>query len=786
MKITLSWLKDHLETSASLDELVQGLIHLGHEVEDVDAPSQRLKDFVVARVTRREKHPDADRLSLCQVDDGVTTHQVVCGAPNVREGMLVAFCRLGVVVPSTGEALKKGSIRGVESCGMLCSARELLLGQDADGIMDLDTTAKPGTPLVEALGLSDAVIEISLTPNRSDCFSVRGLARDLAAMGMGKLKSLQAHSISTSSSALVRVETPACGHFMLRAIADVGSKEAPTWMRERLEACGQKSISALVDVTNYVCLDLGRPLHVFDAQKVQGNICVRLARTGETLDALDGQTYELDEEMIVIADESGPISLAGVMGGMSTAVDLFTTSVLLESAYFDAPGIARTGQKLKIQSESRTRFERGVDFNMVSHGLDVATAYILELCGGRVGGTSSVQTQTFEHAFITLKHEKIKRYLDLEIEAKRVQEILVSLGFEVSIKAANYEVKIPSWRHDVMLDVDLLEEIARIHGYHTIEAKSLPLVPVQITLSREDIARRVLSALGLYEILSWSMIPGATSALFGEGVTIQTPISGDMAVLRPSLVAGLLRGVKNNQDRSMMNVALFEIAHVYVMSSSLHTEERCMAGARSFHQADKHWHTSASVDVFSVKADLFTLIENMGIDPNKLQMERNAAPTYYHPGRSAALKMGNKTIAYFGEVHPLVQKHFELRGSAFVFELFTDRLPPFAQKKKNAMAQISPFQAMTRDVAFVMDRVLAVGPLVTTLMKVDPKLIQDVSVLDVYTGDKVAASQKSVALGFRIQALDRTLSEAEITELMQKIMKDAEKYGAVLRCDNAA
>jgi phenylalanyl-tRNA synthetase beta chain len=787
MKFTLNWLKDHLETDKSLHEIAAALNGIGLELEGIDNPADRLQDFVVAKVVEAGKHPNADRLNLCQVDDGSEKLlQVVCGGTNVRQGIKIAFARVGTIIPVNGQVLKAGNIRGMDSLGMICSAQELLLSnEESDGsIMDLETDATLGSPLAAALGLDDAVIEVSVGPNRSDCFSVRGIARDLAAYGIGTLKPLKMPEISPSIDCSIKVSItdPACSHFTGRLIEGVQNKESPLWMQSRLKAVGQKCISALVDVTNYVSLDIGRPLHVFDADKLKGDIVVRPAKAGETMKALDGKVYELEDGMTTISDSATVLSLAGVMGGLSSGCAESTTRVFIESAYFDPIRIAKTGQSLRILSEARTRFERGVDPADVILGLDFAAHYILQHCGGKVSQVVEAGKVKDTLPMVTLAYEKLINYSgDHNLTLKIADEILKNLGFKVTeLSREKITVEVPSWRHDVSLDVDLIEEILRIRGYDKLPTTSLPLQKPNTDFNRVREIKNTLVNRGLSEVYTWSFIDAETAQKFGTGVVeLEAPLSQEMAVMRPSILPGHLKAISNNQSKSLYNSAFFEVASRYFLENNVIKEEPMVTGVRSVQTAPRHWLESPrKVDAFDSKADALAVLGAMGV--SNYQIDR-VAPDYYHPGRKGCFKQGNKTLAYFGEIHPSLLETFDVAGPVVAFEVFIDNLPKEI-KRKISQLTLSPYQAVTRDFSFILDKKVSADQMIRSIQKIDKNLIQDIQIFDVYEGDKLPSEQKSMAIQVKLQALDRTLSEEDLNTFSANLVNVVEKScGGILR-----
>ncbi len=776
MKFTHDWLQDHLDTNASLEEILNALTCLGIEVEDVENSGAALDGFVVGHVTTCERHPNADKLSLCTVNDGTESLQIVCGAPNVRQGMNVALAREGVVIPETNQPLKKGTIRGVDSQGMLCSARELCLGQSHDGIMDLPQDLVPGTPLAQALNLNDCVINVSLTANRGDCFSVRGIARELAAFGLGTLKPLKPYKFATTGSCPISVTTitQACPYFTGRIIRGVKNSPSPEWMQKRLKSVGQRPISALVDITNYVCLDLGRPLHVFDADKLTGALNVRLAQENETFAGLDGNTHTLQPTMVVVADQQSVLSLGGVMGGEPSGCTETTTTVFLESALFDATHIAKAGQALHINSESRTRFERGVDAFDVDLGLHVATAYILELCGGEATETVTAGALPQEKKTVSLSLEKLAHYSgDTSISGAYAGNYLEKLGFQLRLQGDYLTAEVPSWRHDVTLDVDLIEEILRLKGYDSIPTTPLPLKPVVEAFDPVRLLKNVCIRQGLMEIYTWSFTDAKSAAYFGKGIELEAPLTQEFSTLRPSLLPGHLKALHNNQNKSLVNGSYFEVARTFTQKTDAVHQPRMLAGVRAQKVFGKTWLTAArTVDAYDIKLDMLAVLAAFGV--TSYDLDSKSAPSYYHPGRSVAVKQGPKVLGYFGEIHPKALQLFQIDGPVTAFEVFIDMLPQTIKRKLHPLV-LSPYQKVTRDFAFIVDKTLEAGQLVKIVQKVDASLIQEISIFDVYSGEKLPEDKKSVAFQVVLQAKDHTLTEEELSVFSQKLVDAVSK-----------
>ncbi len=802
MKFTLSWLKEHLDTDAMPDQIAGRLTAIGLEVESVTDPGAALKEFIVGEIVTAEKHPNADRLRLCSVSTGSEKLQIVCGAPNARAGIKVVLAKPGTVIPATGEALKLGTIRGVESRGMMCSARELLLGEDHDGIIELKPGAEVGTPVVKALedaGLlfNDPLFDVSITPNRGDAASVLGIARDLAASGLGTLKTEKVPPVAgtfpspkTITLDFAPQDRSACPIFAGRLIRGVKNGPAPKWVQDRLKSVGMKSISALVDATNLISQDRGRPLHVFDADKLSGNLHARMARPHEQVLALDERTYVLDERTIVIADDSFARSIAGVMGGLDTGSFDDTVNVFIESAYFDPAYIARAGRRLGIISDARYRFERGVDPQQVLPGLELCTRYILEWCGGEASDVVIAGELPPPHAPIGFDPAFVTRLGGIEVPRGETIRILQSLGFVVEDHGAELQVVPPSWRHDVDGPADLVEEVVRIHGL--ADVPSTPLARAHAVAApvlsgpqrRSRAARRAIAARGFNECVSFSFIARSHAELFGGGDAarqLSNPIASDLDALRPAVLPVLLAAAARNAARGLSPQALFEIGPAF--ASGMPGEQQTVATGLRVGAAERHWQKSGGeTDVFAAKADMLAVLEAVTGAPMTAPVT-DKAPGWYHPGRSGSIALGPKVIAQFGEIHPRVLAAFDLKGPAAAFEIFLDAIP--AAKAKGKVRPVfvpSPFQAIERDFAFVVEKTVPAGDIVKAARLADRALIDAVTVFDIYEGAGVPEGHKSVAVAARLQPKDRTLTEAEIDAIAQKIVAGVTKAtGATLR-----
>lgn len=788
MKTTLAWLKAHLDTASSLDEIVGALVMGGLEVESVADRGNALAAFIVARVVEAKRHPDADKLQLCLVDTGKEKVEVVCGAPNAREGLLGVFAPPGTVIPRSGQVLKASKIRGVLSNGMLCSGYELNLSDDRDGIIEL-SGGNPGDSVVAAMGLDDPVLDVKVTPNRADCLGVRGIARDLAALGRGKLKPLEVAPVPGQAPCPVAVhlagpDDKACPLFLSRTIKGVRNGPSPGWLQERLKSIGLRPISALVDITNFLTFDLGRPLHVFDAAKIAGDLAVRGARAGEKLAALNGKTYDLDAEMTVIADANGVLSLGGVIGGESAGCTESTTDVLIEAALFDPIRTTATGRKLDIQSDARYRFERGVDPEFVRPGIEIATRLILEFCGGTASEVGVSGAVPAWRRAIRFRPDRVRSLGGVDIAASEQLRILRDLGCVVTEATDHFSVEPPSWRADLEGEACLVEEVLRIHGYDSIPALPLPressvpapsLTPAQ---RRASFVRRSLAARGLVETVNFSFMPLKDAALFGGGnakLALLNPISADLDAMRPSILPSLLAAARRNADRGFGDLALFELGPEY-RDDTPEGQLLVAGGLRAGDAAAKSWDADARpVNAFDAKADALAALAAAGVAADSLQLAPEA-PAWYHPGRSGTLKQGPKILAAFGEIHPAVRHAMDVKVSAAGFEIFLDALPePRVRGAARPLLKLSAFQAVARDFAFIVDRSVPAETVLRAARGVDKKLIGEVRLFDLYQGKGLPEGKKSLAFTVTLQPETATLTEAEIDAIGKKVIAAVEK-----------
>jgi len=804
VKFTLPWLKEHLDTTASLPEIVDTLTMIGLDVENVEDHAALLKPFVIANVLSAEKHPNADRLRVCMVDigDGKPI-QVVCGAPNARAGMKGVFSAPGTFIPGKNITLAVGTIRGVESRGMLCSAAELMIADDHEGIIELPPDAPVGKSYTEWAKLGDPVIEINLTPNRPDCTGVSGIARDLGATDIGDFKDRPPKPVKGTFPCPVKVTLdfgqthPLCPAFSLRLVKGVKNGVSPNWLEKRLTAIGLRPINALVDITNFITFDRGRPLHVFDAAKVHGNLTVRRARRGETLLALDGKTYELDAAMCVIADDKGVESLAGVIGGEATGCSEATTDVLIESALWDPLNIADTGRKLAINSDARYRFERGVDPNFMLPGLELATQMVMELCGGTPSEVVVAGDPLPKETIIDFPLTELPRLTGMKLSLPEVRRVLEKLGFLAAGQNELVKVAVPSWRPDVHGRADIVEELVRIVGVDKVPSTPFPrgadarksvLTPIQ---NRTRKARRALAARGLTEAVTWSFVSKREAELFGGGsapLALVNPIAAELSDMRPSLIPGLVMAAQRNAHRGYPDVALFEVGQIFKGDKP----EDQFTAAASLRRAlakgsgiGRHWSSKvAPVDAFDAKADAFAVLSAAGAPMQALQVVPGG-PAWFHPGRSGTIQIGPHTVlGSFGELHPRAVEALNAEGPLAACEVILEKIPEPKAKATRAKPalELSPFQPVERDFAFVVDRGVNASEIVRAAQSIDKKLIINVTVFDVYEGKGIDPGKKSIAIAVTIQPREKTMTDAEIDALGQKIIAEVRrKTGGMLR-----
>ncbi|TXH17210.1 MAG: phenylalanine--tRNA ligase subunit beta [Gammaproteobacteria bacterium] len=798
MKFTLSWLKEHLETDATVQDVADALNRIGLEVEGVENPAEKLKGFTVAKVLTAERHPQADKLQVLTVDAGHGPLQVVCGAPNARAGLVGVFGVEGAVVPANGMVLRKAAIRGVESNGMMCSTRELELGEDHDGIIELPGDAPIGTAFSDYAALNDPVIDVAITPNRQDCMGVRGIARDLAAAGLGTLKPL--HEVyrmapitpveGNDPAPAVRIDDAAgCPAFYAQAVSGVANGPSPDWMQSKLKAVGQKPISVLVDITNFVSLDLGRPLHVYDRAKLNGALIARKAVQGEELLALNGKTYTLDDTMTVIADEGAALGIGGIMGGESSGASDTTTDVVIECAFFEPENIALAGQKLGVTSDARQRFERGVDPAFVEQGLVIATWLVTQHCGGTPSQITRAGQPPLAQKVIAYDTGLCAALGGMNVPPERQKAILESLGFAVD---AGWQVTVPTWRRDVEGQPDLVEEVIRIEGIDNVPSIPLPRADgvAKRTATPEQMierkVRRTAAARGLNEAITWSFLPEKEAAAFGGGVwSLDNPISEDMKVMRPSMLPGLLAAAQRNMDRGASSVRLFEVGRRYLAEGEPATVGLVLAGER----ASRGWASGKAqgFDAYDAKAEVMALLAAAGAPVDNLQVMGDAGACY-HPGQSATLRLGPKTVlASFGTLHPATVKAFDLDGTVAAAEIYLDAIPGKRGAKKPGDGFMrTPYtppalQAVTRDFAFLVDAAVPAGDLLRAVKGADKANIVDARVFDDFRGAGVPESKKSLAIEITLQPGEKSYVDEELKAIADKVVAAAAKQGAELR-----
>lgn len=799
MKFTLSWLKDHLDTEASLDDILAGLIGVGLEVEEVSDRAKQLSPFTVAYVREAKKHPNADKLRVCDVETASGMLKVVCGAPNARTGIKAIIALPGAVIPATGAVLEKGSIRGEPSEGMLCSERELLISDEHNGIIEVAGDFPVGTPASVALGLDDPMIYVKVTPNRPDALGVRGIARDLAAKGLGKLKPLAIEPMKGSFKSPISAEialgsdTKPCPLFAGRFIKGVKNGPSPDWLKRRLTAVGLRPISALVDITNYMNFTFARPLHVFDAAKVKGNLQARLARDGEELLALDGKTYRLDGTMTVIADAAGPEAIAGIIGGEHSGCSDATADVFLEAAYFDPIRTAATGRRLGINSDARYRFERGIDPAFTIPGIELATRMILDLCGGEASELVIAGAVPDTSREFSLRKTRVKALAGLDLAPARQKEILEALGFVVADKGDAFACKVPSWRPDVHGEADLVEEVTRIAGLENIPEAEMeranPIAkPVLSLLQKRMIAaRRELASRGLNEAVTWSFLPHAAATLFGggqEALQLANPISSELTDMRPSLLPNLIAAAGRNMARGFNDLALFELGQAYA-GDQPEDETLRAAGIRRGVSAARDWTKSARpCDIYDVKADCMAALAAAGAPVANLQVVAEA-PSWFHPGRSGTIQLGPKNkLAVFGEIHPRVLKAMDVKGPVMGFELILNTIPePKSKSAARPALEALDLLPVKRDFAFVVEAGVEADKLVKAARGAEKSLIAEVSVFDVFAGGQLAVEgKKSLAIEVTLQPRGKTLTDEEIEAVSAKIVAAVTKAtGGALR-----
>lgn len=794
MKFTLSWLKEHLDTNASVDEISETLTKIGLEVEEVINPLADMEGFCTARIEEVCDHPDSDHLHVLKVNDGKDILQIVCGAPNVKKGMMGILAHVGAYIPLFGEKIKVGKVRGVESFGMMCAEDEIGVGSDHEGIIELPATAEIGLSLAQVYK-ADPVFDINITPNRAECLGVRGVARDLAAAGLGKLKPLEIKKTEGKFASPIKVKVEdknACPTYVGRYIKGVNNHaKTPDWMKKRLEAIGLRSISPLVDITNYINYDMARPLHVFDADKLKGNICVRMAKDGEGFESLEEKVYNLDNQSLGICDDEGIQCLGGIMGGIAKGCSNDTTNVFLESALFNPVCIARTGRKFQIDSDSRYRYERWVDPCSNVSGAEYATKMILDICGGEASELEIAGDENYTPVKTFIRPQRVKDFIGIEVEPAKIVEILERLGFKVEMKEDKIWATSPTWRGDIEGEHDLVEEVVRMIGLDNIPAASMEkgyfpaqtLTPAQ---RRTVTVKHELAARGLLETVTWSFTDGKLAKYFrrsDKAIEICNPITEELGEMRPSLLVNLLIGVKNNIARGYGNINLFECGPEF-FGCKPGEQKLIVAGVRCGQTSKKHWlKENRNMDVFDAKADAMAAIAaaNGPFDSARISMD---APAYYHPGRSGALRLGANVIAYFGELHPSVLKKFGIKQRVVAFEVMLDNIPLPRNNgdKAKKKLELSAFQPIDKDMAFIVDKDVKADDILAAARNADKRYITDVRIFDVYEGENMEQGKKSVALTMTFQPWESSFTDKDIETLMSKVEQaEKSKCNATLR-----
>ena len=802
MKFSLSWISEHIEfiPNVTIDMISNSLTNLGLEVESIQDNSKQLKDFLIAKIIDVSPHPNADRLNICKMDLGKSQVSVVCGASNVKKDLKVVFAPIGITIPSNGLVLKKKDIRGYTGEGMLCSLEELCLVDKSDGIIELPNDAPVGKFYAEWAGLLDPIFEIGLTPNRGDCASVLGIARELSAIGLGTIKNNKTINIKGKYKSPIKwninldsKNLNACSYVKGRYFKGLKNIESPEWLKKRLISIGLKPISALVDLTNYITFDLGRPLHVFDANKIQGNLCMRMAKDDESLLALDGKKYSLNKKILIISDDQKPVSIAGIMGGEDTSCDASTTEMFLESAIFNKKNIAISGRSLNILSDARYRFERGIDPEYVDAGINIMTNLVLDICGGEVSEHVYAGKADFKKHKIDFNCSKFKMLCGIEIDKKDQINILVKLGFEVKHNQNVLSLLVPTWRHDIIDEVDIVEELLRVKGYDSLVEFPLDNFSVKRkpVLNIVEYRNRLISAAlvkrGLYELVTFSFFSKMSAALFKNDfspVVLDNPISQDLSIMRVSLLPNIIDHFVNNIKKGLKNSGLFEVGSVYYGEEE-DDQVICSAGIRSGNISSRHWSTdNREVDIFDIKKDAYKALEAVGISSNNLNLEKDV-PGWYHPGRSGSIKLGKILLGYFGELHPIYSEKYGMR--IVCFELFHNNFPKTAKKKYNK--DYTPYSLMPikRDFAFLANRETSSSKIVSAIRKslngVNYIDLLEVNVFDIY--EKTLSEdddKKSIAIEVILQPIEKTLQENQISDISSLIVERVRKdTNAILR-----
>ena len=795
MKFALSWLKDYLQTEASCQQICATLTNIGLEVESINDQAAKLKQFSVGKIVAAKKHENSNKLSVCEVEvlnpqsKSTEILQIVCGAANARSGIKIAYAAIGSIIPANEMLIKKAKIAGIESNGMLCSAAELELGIDGDGIIEIDEKYEVGTNIADVYGINDVTIEINVTPNRGDCLGIYGIACDLAAAGLGILKKPQITNHSASIKfplTVINQASDSCPYATFRYLKNVKNCESPKWLRDRLQAVGINSISAIVDITNYVMIALNRPMHAYDASKINGQINIRYANSEEKFTSLKGDEFILDNRTVVISDSNKIAGIAGIIGSNNSSCDLTTSKIILEAAYFTPQSIARSGQKFNILSDARYRFERGVDPYSAIAGIEMATQLISEICGGEISEIVTVNHPPAKRT-ISFNVDLIGKLIGHDIELAKAKKILHDLSFTIESQLNNtLEVTIPSHRHDITIAADLVEEVVRIYGYNNIAAKKLDFTNSIISDNKIDQARLALVESGMIETINWSFCDKNLAQHFSEineRLTLLNPISSQLNYMRPTPLCGLIESYKNNQLRGNQDLAIFEIGNSFTIDNKSNniTQHQVISGLRvGKNNQPNHYHDQRFYDIFDVKKDCFRIAEIFNLKTENLQIS-NEAPNYYHPQRCATLKLGKMIVGYFGEIHPKLLPIFDVKNRLNCFEIFVAALPNKGAKSRKAFIA-NDLPLVERDFAFIVERNQAVGDIIDVIKNCDKQLIKTVDIFDIYCDKNLGDDKKSVALKVILEPIIKTLSAEEIDATSQKIISAVcGNYQAILR-----
>ena len=793
MKFTLSWLKQFLETDATLEKIAHTLTMIGLEVENIEDKAKNLSCFEVAKIIDTKPHPEADKLQICKVQTKDDLLQIVCGAKNARTGLNVVLAKIGCVIPNGNFKIKATKIRGIESFGMMCSYDEIGIdNRDTDGIIELPENAVIGDRIAQYLGIDDVIIHINITPNRADALGVYGIARDLSAAGIGRLKKLTTPQINAKFDSSYTIDVcheEISSLFSVREIKNLNNTSSPEWLQNLLRNIGIEPVSAVVDVTNYISYSFGQPMHAYDAEKIDSGLKIDIVstKTPNELKALNEQVYKIPEDSIVISDKTGIQCLAGIIGASSSACSAATNNILLESAIFNSQKIAKTGRFLNINTDSRYRFERHVDREFTLQALDIATSMILDVCGGEASNAIIYETTKPPITKINFSPALLLSKAGIKLATQEIISILSKLGFVCNNSGNAIEISVPSWRYDVRRAEDIVEEVVRIYGYDNIPLEPLPLInranTIPISYKRPAEIKRLLASLGYVEAITWSFMDSNKALYFSDlkkDLELQNPISADLNYMRPSILPNLLRISANNLKRSLNDFSLFELGPVFHDNNEIVKTNAC--GIRIGNVFETNPHENREYDVFDVKSDLELLLDFYGLDIEKCQI-KNTAPSYYHPTRSASISLGKNILGYWGQVHPSILKIFDIKTNVIAFELDVNKLPVARSKfGRRSEFRASPYQAIIRDYAFIVNQDLKAIELIRCIKNVDKKLIKDVGIFDIYNGKNIEDGKKSIALSVTIQDDNKTLDTMSVENIHNRIISAVKtNFDAILR-----